>query len=117
MVLRPNVGRYTSEDAALKGVVARLVEELDPQAIWLFGSRARGTHRPDSDFDLLAVAKENGRFGSNDYVKTFRAAGGLGVDCEVVPCSKEDFDEAATLETSFVSQIIKQGRLLFEART
>ncbi len=32
----PNIGIFADEDAALKGVVARLVEALDPQAIWLF---------------------------------------------------------------------------------
>jgi hypothetical protein len=39
--VRPNTGRYATEQEALDAVVARLVEALDPQAIWLFGSRAR----------------------------------------------------------------------------
>jgi uncharacterized protein len=113
---RPNIGHYADEQAALEAVVARLVEALDPQAIWLFGSRARGDHRPDSDFDLLVVAKENGWFGSNDYVKAFRATADLGVDCEVVPCSHEDFEDALTTHTSFVSQILAHGHQVFGAR-
>lgn len=32
--------------------------------VWLFGSRALGTHRPDSDVDLLAVLTEEGPIGS-----------------------------------------------------
>ena len=28
--------------------------------VWLFGSRALGTHRPDSDVDLLVVLHEEG---------------------------------------------------------
>ena len=28
--------------------------------VWLFGSRARGDHRPDSDVDLLVVLHEEG---------------------------------------------------------
>ena len=32
--------------------------------VWLFGSRALGTHRPDSDVDLLAVLHEEGPIGS-----------------------------------------------------
>ncbi|MFM9974194.1 MAG: nucleotidyltransferase domain-containing protein [Beijerinckiaceae bacterium] len=115
-LVRPNIGQYADEAAALAGVVARLVEALDPQAIWLFGSRARGDHRPDSDFDLLVVAKENGGFGSNDYVKAYRATVGLGLDCEVVPCSHEDFEDALTTHTSFVSQIVAHGQQVFEAR-
>jgi uncharacterized protein len=113
---RPNTGHYATEQEALDAVVARLVEALDPQAIWLFGSRARGDHRPDSDFDLLVVAKENGNFRSNDYVKTLRPTFDTGVDCEVIPCSLDDFEEAKTLHTTLVAQVIENGRLVYEAR-
>jgi uncharacterized protein len=113
---RPNIGNYADEQAALEAVVARLVAELDPQAIWLFGSRARGTHRPDSDFDLLVVAKEHGRFQSNDYVKALRPTFETGVDCEVIPCSKQDFEDASTLNTTLVAQVIENGKLVYEAR-
>ena len=113
--IRPNLGAYASEQEALEAVVERLVVVLDPQAIWLFGSRARGDHRPDSDFDLLVVAKEKGSFNSNDYLKCYRATTDLGVDCEVVPCSQEDYRDALTAHTSFVSQIVCHGRHLFEA--
>jgi predicted nucleotidyltransferase len=37
------------------GVVERIVELTHPDAIWLFGSRARGTANADSDWDLLIV--------------------------------------------------------------
>lgn len=112
---RPNIGAYASEEEALAAVVARLVEALDPAAIWLFGSRARGDHRPDSDFDLLVVAKPNGKFGSDDYVEALRPTFGTGLDCEVVPCSHDDFHDALTTHTSFVSQIVAHGRNVFEA--
>lgn len=110
--IRPNIGIYASEDEALQGLVARLVSALDPQAIWLFGSRARGDHRADSDFDLLVVAPEGGGFGSDDYVKALRPTFDTGLDCEVVPCSKQDFDEAKELNTTLVAQVIRHGRLL-----
>lgn len=32
--------------------------------VWLFGSRALGTHRPDSDVDLLVVLRQEGPIGS-----------------------------------------------------
>ncbi len=32
--------------------------------VWLFGSRALGTHRPDSDVDLLVVLHEEGAIGA-----------------------------------------------------
>lgn len=111
--IRAKTGKFADDTNALQGLVARLVAELDPQAIWLFGSRARGNHRPDSDYDLLVVAKANGSFGSDDYVKALRPTFGTGLDCDVVPCSLEDFVEARTLPTTLVSQVIQHGRLLY----
>jgi uncharacterized protein len=115
VIPRPNVGNYPDEQAALDAVVARLVEALEPQAIWLFGSRARGTHRPDSDFDLLVVAKPGQPWG-DDYRKVYMAASGTGVGKDVVPCSAEDFVIAQLLPTTLVSQVLAHGRKLFEAK-
>jgi hypothetical protein len=97
----------------LSWLVQRLVEELDPLEIWLFGSRARGDARPDSDFDLLVVAKPLAAFGSEDYDRVYAPTCGSGIACDVVPCSKQDFDEGAELKTSFVRAILDEGRRLF----
>lgn len=40
-------------------LIARIVEVLHPEEIWLFGSRARGEERPDSDWDLMAVLDDD----------------------------------------------------------
>lgn len=43
-------------DAEFLREVKRYVLEIDPQAeVWLFGSRARGDARPDSDWDFLVL--------------------------------------------------------------
>lgn len=108
-----NKGIFLTEEAALDAVVARLVAALDPYAIWLFGSRARGDAKPGSDFDLLVVAKPDGCFGSNDYRKVLRPVHDTWVGCDVIPCSKADFDEAASLHTSFVASVMREGKLLY----
>lgn len=36
-------------------------------SVLLFGSRARGTHRPDSDWDLLVLLNREGRSTWEDY--------------------------------------------------
>jgi uncharacterized protein len=113
--VRSNFGQFASEAEALSAVTARLVDALDPLAIWLFGSRARGDARPDSDFDLLVVGKPGVAFGSEDYEKVDRPLHGLGIGCDVVPCAAEDFDEALLLNTSFVTRIVGEGRKVYEA--
>ena len=112
-----NRGVFTSEAIALTSVVDRLVDAFDPDCVWLFGSRATGAGRPDGDFDLLIVAKPDGMFGSEDYEKVVGPLLGLGVGCDVVPCSMEDFKEASEIKTSLVAQVVTHGRKLYDAAT
>ena len=110
-----NKGVFSDESEALSEIVRRLVARLDPGSIWLFGSRARGTARPDSDFDLLLVAKRGGHFGSDDYDYVYRPVIGLGVGCDIVPCSAEDFEAAAEIKTTLVARVLAEGRRLYDA--
>jgi predicted nucleotidyltransferase len=113
--VRGNLGRFATEAEALSAVIERLIGAVDPGAIWLFGSRARGDARPDSDFDLLVVGKSGGDLGSDDYEKVDRPLNGLGIGCDVVPCAAEDFDEALLLDTSFIARVVGEGRKVYEA--
>lgn len=113
--VRANHGIFASDQLALAEVVARLREALDPREIWLFGSRARGDARPDSDFDLLVVAKPDGCFGSDDYELADRPLRGTGVGCDIIPCSADDFDEGRDLPTSLVARVVEEGQKIYEA--
>ena len=42
-------------DPLVDRVVRRIAEHVRPDRIILFGSRARGTGRPDSDIDLVVI--------------------------------------------------------------
>ena len=48
------------KDPVLRRIVEVIVKEIDPGRIILFGSRARGDYREDSDYDIL-VLKEGVR--------------------------------------------------------
>jgi uncharacterized protein len=115
LAVRPNFGGRSSEEEALTAVLDRIVAAVDPHAIWLFGSRARGDARPDSDFDLLVVAKPDSDLASDDYERVDRAINGLGIGCDLVPCSVEDFVSGAELRTSFVARVLGEGRSVYEA--
>ena len=111
--IKPNYGPFSSEKEALDSLVARLVAALDPQMIWLFGSRARGTARPDSDFDLLVVAKPDGVFGSDDYELIDMPIRDTRIGCDLVPCSHEAYLAGLGLKTSLVSQIMGHSKLVY----
>ena len=47
--------RIATDDPLVRAVVEQVVAEAAPLRVVLFGSRAEGTARPDSDIDLLVV--------------------------------------------------------------
>jgi predicted nucleotidyltransferase len=112
---RPNESR---SEAALRGagraprthaidllpiapLIERIVAHLAPEEIWLFGSRAEGRARPDSDYDLLAVLSDDAPESALDLMKAWELTCGLGVPADLVPCTRSDFeadkDEVGTL--------------------
>ena len=109
----PNYGPYGNEADALAALVKRLVAALDPQMIWLFGSRARGDARPDSDFDLLVVAKPTGADWAEDYEKVYAPTMGSGIGVDVVPSDMEVYEASLGLRTSFIRRIVDEGRMVY----
>lgn len=47
------------QDEVLHEIVGRLASRFRPSKVFLFGSRATGNARPDSDYDLFLVVKES----------------------------------------------------------
>jgi uncharacterized protein len=54
----PLLGFAPRGGACPPGAIDRIVEVLHPEQIWLFGSRARGTAGPESDWDLMVVVPD-----------------------------------------------------------
>src|SRR5450759_378716 len=47
--------RSVADDPFLIAATRTIVERFAPERIVLFGSRARGDHQPESDYDLIVV--------------------------------------------------------------
>ena len=74
----------------------------------LFGSRARGTHRPTSDYDLLIVAK---RFRGVPWVERAPLAiriWDLPVDLEPICLTPEEFRRRSK-EISIIGEAARTG--------
>lgn len=110
------VGPFRNEEAALAFLRDRLVVELNPLSIWLFGSRARGQARADSDFDLLVVLPDGlpEKFYSHSQVAAPVRACGLAYD--IVPCSWSHFVKDRNDPTSLVYAAVNHGQELYHAR-
>jgi uncharacterized protein len=112
------LGPFPSAEAAIEDAVFRLVAQLRPEEVWLFGSRARGDHRPDSDIDLLVVLPD----GLPPESYTLRAANrpllGGGAPVEVFPVARGVFDagDPGLLLGGIVDAARAEGRRLYAAR-
>jgi predicted nucleotidyltransferase len=85
--------------------IRRIVETLRVEEIWLFGSRARGTASPNSDWDLLAVVRDDSPSADLDLARVWSRLRDLRVKrVDVFPVRRSDF-EAARDALGTLSQI------------
>jgi predicted nucleotidyltransferase len=81
------------KDPLLKKIVSALKEEFKPLQVYLFGSRAQGTSKKDSDYDFVVVIEKDkhGRLANMD--RAAKALDHLSVKADVFVYSKEEFNE------------------------
>ena len=107
-----NIGPFRSEEAVLSFLVGRLKAALRPVAIILFGSRAVGTGRQDSDFDLLLILPDEDS-GPPDYFAAYAPVAGCGVGVDVIPCRLDDFETDRHRAGTIAHAADSEGRLLY----
>ena len=110
------VGPFRSEAAALGFLRDRLVAALRPRMIWLFGSRARGDAREESDFDLLVVLPDGLPPAAYTHAAVAEPLAACGLAYDVVPCRWSTFLGAPKAEHGLVGQAVREGRLLYRDR-
>jgi uncharacterized protein len=110
--LRPNLGPFRSEEAALSFLVGRLRAALRPLAIFLFGSRAVGRERADSDFDLLVILPDV-EAGAPDYFAAYAPVAGSGIGVDIVPCRLADFEADRRHPGTICHAADRDGRLIY----
>ena len=65
----------------IKNIVTPIAQKHGVEKVWLFGSRARGDARPDSDYDfLISKGRIRTLFEHMDFVDDLEAAFGTHVD-------------------------------------
>ena len=96
------------DNPRLQEAVRRLVGDLHPRAIILFGSRVRGASRTDSDYDLLVISDQ-----VRDHDEVYRPVVGCGLPCDVVPCSLEAWKDSENDAGGVLRDARDDGVLLY----
>ena len=95
--------------------VDRIVRRFDPERVILFGSRARGDHRPDSDIDLLVVlsACDNKREAS---IAMLSAMNGLLVSVDVIVTTPDEIARWGDFVGTVLRPALREGKVLYARR-
>ncbi len=87
----------------------RLAEATDAEAVILFGSRARGDHRPDSDWDLCVVLPDDVRPQQFTPSKLWELLSDLDASIQVYPLRRSVFEARRDDVDSVSHDIAREG--------
>ncbi len=110
-----HIDSNSDEESLLRQMVSTIVSEVSPETIILFGSRARGEARPDSDVDLLVVETEPfspQRNRRKEAVRLYMALRNLGVSKDILLYSREEFEHWKDSLNHVVGRAYREGRVL-----
>lgn len=104
------------DDEMLKSMAESIVAEVGPERVVLFGSRARGDARPDSDVDLLVVESEpfhKGHSRSAELARIRLAVAGFQVPKDILVFCRAEVDEWAGSLNHVIARAFREGRTLY----
>jgi predicted nucleotidyltransferase len=101
------------EQPPIEQITQRIVEAFRPTRIILFGSRARGDARPDSDLDLMVEMASELR--PIDRIRAiYKLFGPRRWSMDVVVYTPQEVRQRRTYDNSLIRIIEQEGRVLYE---
>ena len=96
-------------------IVRRIVATSQPDKVVVFGSRARGDARPDSDYDILVI-KESEEPRYRRSVPLYVALAGLLANVDLMVYTPAEVEEWKMVSQAFITTAMRDGRVVYERR-
>ena len=108
-----NLSNIADLDPQIRRMIQRIAERFDPDRIILFGSRARGTARPDSDVDLLVVLPVQGSC-RRKAVEIGVSLADRTLPLDLIVVTPEQFERERDQIGSVLRDAAREGRVVHE---
>ena len=106
-------GRKTAITGIVSSYVKALQEQMTVKKVYLFGSRARGSARPDSDIDLAVISADAGSSKRLYDVMAWASLAALRVDPNIEPVIMTPQEIAKPEKGSLAEEVLKTGILVY----
>ncbi len=103
----------TLDDSLLQTVTQRLVEEFQPEQIWLFGSHAWGTPTEDSDVDLMVIVPQSDERPIRRDQRDQRCLGRLFISADVLVRTRNEVNRVREVAGSLTHEVLHKGRKVY----
>lgn len=103
---------HADASAVSDGIVAKLRAEYAPLGIVLFGSRAEGRARPDSDIDLLIIMDLPAPKHPIDRIREVQLLlhdARRGIPLDVIVSTPQEFERRLAIGDHFYQDIVRSG--------
>jgi predicted nucleotidyltransferase len=98
---------------ALPAALERIVRELHPEKIILFGSYASGDPTPDSDVDLMVIMETDAPSNERSWAVSRLLIPRL-FPVDILVRTPEEIERDLAKGDFFIREIMSQGRVLYE---
>lgn len=102
-------------DKTLLEITDRLISAYGPKRMYLFGSRARGSSRPNSDYDIMLIVADDAPGWCRKPDKAYQVLWGVRASVNVVVWTFSAFEEHLQISNSLPAEVVREGKILHAA--
>jgi len=107
------LGLKVSVGKSMRPAIQKIVRELNPEKIILFGSYAYGTPNPHSDVDLLVIMKTRASLKDRSWAVS-RLLIPRPFPVDILVKTPKEMEKALESGDFFIKEILTRGKVLYD---